>query len=93
MTDRDEQMLTIADVAHLLQVATKTVRRMVADGEFPRPIRVAKSDRWTLGTIRRWQWREEIRLSGGNATPADRGQSGTNGPLDGNPDASEKKRK
>lgn len=62
MTDRDEQMLTDRDVAQLLQVSRKTVERMVAeDADFPKPIRVRRQDRWTLGDIRRWQTLEKLK--------------------------------
>ena len=70
-------MLTVKDVATLLLVTTKTVRRMVEKQEFPEPIRVGKSDRWTLGDVRRWQLEQRIRGSKGITEAAYRGQSGT----------------
>ncbi len=55
--DRDESMLTWKDVAKLIQVSVRTLERMVADREFPPPVKVRGSDRWTLGELRLWQAR------------------------------------
>ncbi len=52
--DRDESMLTWKDVAKLIQVSGRTLERMVADREFPPPVKVRGSDRWTLGELRLW---------------------------------------
>jgi excisionase family DNA binding protein len=80
VTDRDEQMLTLKDVAHLLQVSPRTVRRMVESGEFPKAVPVGRGERWTLGEVRQWQLRRRLMVDAGlSGTPApDRsGQSGT----------------
>lgn len=54
-TTRD-RLLTVADLADRLQVATRTIRRMRAAGRLPKPIYVAgsQSPRWTEDQINRW---------------------------------------
>ena len=83
VTDRDEQMLTLHDVAQLLRVSAKSVTRLMDDDpDFPRPVVVGKSDRWTLGEIRQWQQlqRFKCRTNMDNA-----GQSGTSAPTEQKP--------
>lgn len=65
MTDRDEQMLTRKDVASLLQVSVRTVRRMEESGEFPPPVYVGRGERWTLGEVRAWQLEQRLRVKAG----------------------------
>jgi excisionase family DNA binding protein len=48
-------VLTLAEVADLLQIAPRTVQRMAADGEFPAPIRLGSTrPRWRRAEIDTW---------------------------------------
>ena len=47
-----EKLLKQTDVAELLQVSRKTIARMVAHGQIPRPV-------ISMGKVRRWR-REDI---------------------------------
>ncbi len=50
-----ERLLTARQVAALLAVEAKTVFRMAARGELPRPIRFnSKGVRWSEQAVRRW---------------------------------------
>lgn len=44
-TTREKMLLTVAEVAELLTVSTRTVWAWVADGTLPEPMR--KGKRWT----------------------------------------------
>jgi len=47
-------MLTINEVAHLPQVSTRTVQRMVKKNQFPRPKKVSGSCRWRAAVVHAW---------------------------------------
>lgn len=47
-------LLTIDQVANLLQVSTRSVRRMRATGAIPAPILIGKSVRWRSEDFRTW---------------------------------------
>ena len=83
VTDRDEQMLTLHDVAQLLRVSAKSVTRLMDDDpDFPRPVVVGKSDRWILGELRQWQQLKRFQ----SRTIVDKpGQIGTSAPTDQKP--------
>ena len=42
------------DVALLLNCSTRHVRRLVYEGNFPKPIKVGRLSRWTQPTIKQW---------------------------------------
>jgi excisionase family DNA binding protein len=46
--------LTLRQVADRLQVSTQTVRRMIARGEFPAPVRVSTKARWPVDVVTCW---------------------------------------
>jgi predicted DNA-binding transcriptional regulator AlpA len=70
VTDRDEQMLTARDVSKLLQVSGKTIERLgEEDPDFPKPIKVGRQDRYTLGQIRRWQMLQELKNRAASGVP------------------------
>lgn len=47
-------LLTAADVAALLQIDVRTLRRMRHERSFPRPTRVGRSLRWKRSLVERW---------------------------------------
>ena len=49
-----EPMLTPDDVARLLGCSKRTVRRMVAKGQVPEPVRIGRLIRWPREVIAKW---------------------------------------
>lgn len=47
-------LLTAADVAALLQINVRTLRRMRHERSFPRPTRVGRALRWKRSLVERW---------------------------------------
>lgn len=47
-------LLTVADLAHLLKVATRTVWRLNSAGKLPKPITFGGSVRWKLDDVLAW---------------------------------------
>jgi excisionase family DNA binding protein len=47
-------LLTAAEVAALLQVDVRTLRRMRHERTFPRPTRLGRSLRWKRSLVERW---------------------------------------
>lgn len=47
-------LITVDQVANLLQVSERTVWRMRSGGDIPAPVRVAGNVRWRLGEIKDW---------------------------------------
>lgn len=47
-------LLTIQQVAKLLQVSTRSVRRFRATGKLPAPILIGKSVRWRGEDLQKW---------------------------------------
>jgi predicted DNA-binding transcriptional regulator AlpA len=55
MRETGLEMLSSKDVAKLLGMTTKTVRRLAERGLFPRPLRINhRLLRWRLADVRRW---------------------------------------
>jgi excisionase family DNA binding protein len=50
----DDSLLTVADLAKLLQLSQRRVREMVTQGECPSPFRLGGAVRWRWVTIRKW---------------------------------------
>ncbi|WP_416171990.1 helix-turn-helix transcriptional regulator [Agrobacterium salinitolerans] len=48
------ELLTQQDLASAFKVSPRTVRRWVADGDFPRGIKVGKALRWHPDDVRRY---------------------------------------
>jgi excisionase family DNA binding protein len=46
--------VTVKDLAELLRVTDRTVRRWVREGLLPKPMRVRRTNRWLRGTILRY---------------------------------------
>lgn len=59
----DDSLLTLNDLAKHMQVTSRTVQRMVSEGECPPPFRVGGAVRWRWATIREWIRLTEIRQS------------------------------
>jgi excisionase family DNA binding protein len=47
-------MLTVADVAEMLQCSVRSVYRLVDAGKMPPPVKLGKMIRWPCGRIRDW---------------------------------------
>lgn len=48
------QLLTVADLAHLLQVSVRTVWRMRREAAIPAPLRIRGAVRWHRHDIDHW---------------------------------------
>lgn len=77
-----DQLLTQDQVLTLIQVSKKTFRTMLETGEFPSPILVSKSKRWSMDTVRRWRIRLELQQELEKAGGAKRGILGNFGESD-----------
>ena len=53
-TDTPRPLFTIRDVAGVLKVSTRGLRKLVADGRFPKPIRVGRLLRWPAAIVQEW---------------------------------------
>ena len=49
------QPLNVAEVATRYQVSEKTVLRRVANGEFPKPIKLGRKPVWPLAQLIAWE--------------------------------------
>jgi excisionase family DNA binding protein len=84
-TDPDA-LLTYEQVAKLLDVDKKTVRRMVEEGDFPSPMKIGKQIRWRTVTVREFFAALELitrvknQASKEGQTGSFEGQPGTNDP-------------
>ena len=50
-----KQMLTVAQVARLLAVCGRTIRRLVAAGELNAPVHVGRASRWLASDVLEYQ--------------------------------------
>lgn len=50
-----EQMMDLKMVAARLLASTRKIWRLVAEGEFPKPVKVGRSVRWFESDIARYQ--------------------------------------
>ena len=57
-------LLTVDQVAHLIQLGTRTVWRLSSSGVLPRPIAIGGSRRWERRAILEWI-RERVAEKGG----------------------------
>ena len=48
------ELLTLKQVAVMLQVSTRTVLRRSADGSMPRPVSLGANTRWLRSEIQAW---------------------------------------
>ena len=48
------QLLTVGDVAEILQISVRGVWRQVSIGQFPKPIYVGRLARWQVGIVNEW---------------------------------------
>lgn len=66
MEPKLEELLTVDDVAKILRVSTRTVRRRWNKGEFPAPMRIGRLVRWHPDQIRDYlaKQREECAREG-----------------------------
>lgn len=49
-----ETLLTIVEVAELLQVNERTVRRLVDRGDMPSPVKIGDTSRWSPSELQKW---------------------------------------
>lgn len=61
----DERLLDMIDLVDLMRLSENTIRRMIADGEFPKPLLIPPKSarpeqRWTLKMYREWARRREL---------------------------------
>jgi len=47
-------LITVEDVANLMQVSTRTIWRLLSAGKIPTPLRIGKSVRWRTNQIENW---------------------------------------
>jgi len=47
-------LLTVEDVAALLQVNTRTVRNLQESSGFPAPLRIGRLVRWRMVDVKKW---------------------------------------
>jgi len=66
-------LLDIRAVAQLLDVHTRTVRRMADAGRMPRPLKVGRLVRWRAGDVADWIDRGCPAVRSVTARPADHG--------------------
>jgi predicted DNA-binding transcriptional regulator AlpA len=52
--NQNTNLLTVCDVATMLQLSVRTVWRMTADRRLPSPIRLNRSVRWRSDVISEW---------------------------------------
>lgn len=48
------RLVTIFELARTLGCSTRHIRRLVARGEFPPPIRIGTLIRWPIGAVEAW---------------------------------------
>jgi len=53
-TDGSPVMLTLREVASLLGIGLRTLRRHIAAGNFPKPIRLGGTLRYSLKAVKSW---------------------------------------
>ena len=49
-----QRMIDVREVATILNVSTRTVRRLASNGTLPQPIRFGRNVRWRLTDIDMW---------------------------------------
>ena len=49
-----QRMIDVREVATILSVSTRTVRRLASNGTLPQPIRFGRNVRWRLTDIDMW---------------------------------------
>lgn len=49
-----EKLLTIGDVAKLMQISERHIQNMVRDSSFPQPVRIGRTVRFRPGDIRKF---------------------------------------
>lgn len=79
--EKAKDLLTIEQVATLLDVDSKTVRRMIEVGDFPQPTMYGKQRRWWADTVMEFLRAVEIVQAvkmQAKASPESLGQTGTN---------------
>ena len=47
-------LITVAELAHLMQVSVRTLWRLLIAGQIPIPIRIGGNTRWRLEEINQW---------------------------------------
>lgn len=52
--DLSQNLMTVDDVSCLVQCSARHVRRMVAQGRFPKPIKIGRLSRWFPKTVSDW---------------------------------------
>lgn len=68
--EQTEQLLTRAEVAEMLHVDPRSIRRLVLGGEIPAPFQVGSRPRWRCNTLATWIAAEESRQLPGRSSLA-----------------------
>lgn len=51
---KGDELLPIGQLAEMVALSRRTIRRLVDAGKLPPPLRVGGSLRWRLGDVRQW---------------------------------------
>jgi excisionase family DNA binding protein len=54
MMSGQSDTVTVKDLADLLRITDRTVRRWLKEGHLPRPMRIQRTNRWSRPTILRF---------------------------------------
>ncbi|XZE20284.1 helix-turn-helix transcriptional regulator [Pirellulaceae bacterium SH449] len=52
--NEDSQLITIQEVASLLRLSVRSVRRLISRGDLSEPLKIGRSVRWKKRTIQEW---------------------------------------
>ena len=50
----DLQMLTVVQVADILQCSERDIRRKASNGTMPKPVKIGRHSRWPRNVIQEW---------------------------------------
>jgi predicted DNA-binding transcriptional regulator AlpA len=49
-----DELIDIAEVCNILRTSSRSLRRLIANGKFPRPIAVGHRRLWPVKIVREW---------------------------------------
>ena len=50
----EDQLIDMAFITSLLQMADKWIYKLIKDGSFPKPIKLGRSSRWRKSEVESW---------------------------------------
>lgn len=53
-TEIKPELLTAVQLADLLQMSIRSIRRLAADGSLPQPVRIGRMVRWNRAAVLSW---------------------------------------